>query len=58
MLLVMPNFPDNNSLGGRLRGARESAGMKQRVKVDEAAGERWFCTEDEAFAAGWTRANR
>lgn len=34
MLLVMPNFPDNNSLGGRLRGARESAGMKQREVAD------------------------
>lgn len=24
-----------------------------RVKVDEARGERWFCSEDEAMAAGW-----
>lgn len=26
------------------------------VKIDEAAGERWFTTEDEAQAAGWRKA--
>lgn len=26
-----------------------------RTVVDEAAGERWFCTETEALAAGWRR---
>jgi endonuclease YncB( thermonuclease family) len=29
-----------------------------RVKIDEATGERWFCTEAEAVAAGWIRAAR
>jgi len=29
-----------------------------RTKIDEAKGERWFCTEDEALAAGWRRALR
>ena len=24
-----------------------------RTKIDESTGERWFCTEDEARAAGW-----
>ena len=24
-----------------------------RTKIDESAGERWFCTEDEARTAGW-----
>jgi endonuclease YncB( thermonuclease family) len=24
-----------------------------RTKIDESKGERWFCTEDEARAAGW-----
>ena len=24
-----------------------------KTKIDEARGERWFCTEDEARAAGW-----
>ena len=26
--------------------------------IDEAAGERWFCTEQEAVAAGWRRSKR
>lgn len=29
-----------------------------RVKIDEAKGERWFCTEAEAMAAGWVRSER
>ena len=29
-----------------------------RTKVDEDAGERWFCTEQEAEAAGWRRSKR
>jgi len=24
--------------------------------IDESAGERWFCTEEEALAAGWRKA--
>lgn len=32
--------------------------MYAKVKVDEAAGERWFCTESEALDAGWKRADR
>jgi len=24
-----------------------------RVKIEEAQGERWFCTESEAVTAGW-----
>lgn len=27
-----------------------------QVKIDEAAGERFFCTEAEAIEAGWTKA--
>lgn len=26
------------------------------VKIDEAAGEMWFCAEEEAVAAGWRKA--
>jgi hypothetical protein len=29
-----------------------------RTKIDERNGERWFCTEVEAQAAGWRRALR
>ena len=26
--------------------------------IDESIGERWFCTEEEAIAAGWTKSTR
>ncbi|HWV42824.1 thermonuclease family protein [Pseudorhodoplanes sp.] len=29
-----------------------------RTRINERSGERWFCTEDEARAAGWRRARR
>jgi len=29
-----------------------------RTRIDENRGERWFCTEDEALAAGWRAAGR
>lgn len=29
-----------------------------RTKIDESRGERWFCTEDAAQAAGWRRTLR
>jgi len=29
-----------------------------RTVIDEAAGERWFCTEQEAVEAGWRRSKR
>lgn len=27
--------------------------LYERTRIDESQGERWFCTEDEARAAGW-----
>jgi len=29
-----------------------------RTEIDESKGERWFCTEEEAKAAGWRKALR
>ena len=29
-----------------------------RTRIDTSKGERWFCSEAEARAAGWTRAKR
>jgi len=29
-----------------------------RVKIDEGAGEKFFCTEEEAIAAGWRKSTR
>ncbi len=47
----------NISSGGRIYhmpGQQNYA----RTKIDEKAGERWFCSEDEARAAGWQPAKR
>jgi len=29
-----------------------------RTRIDSSKGERWFCTEEEALAAGWRRARQ
>ncbi len=31
-------------------------GSYDKTVIDESAGERWFCTEDEAVTAGWRKA--
>jgi len=31
-------------------------GSYEKTKIDEARGEKWFCTESEAVAAGWRKA--
>jgi micrococcal nuclease len=33
-------------------------GFYEQTVIDEAAGERWFCTESEAIAAGWRLSQR
>lgn len=33
------------------------SGWYQRTRIDPARGERWFCSEEEARAAGWRPAN-
>lgn len=35
-----------------------SSGAYMKVEIDERAGERYFCTEQEAQAAGWRPARR
>lgn len=30
----------------------------ERTRIDEARGQRWFCTEEEALEAGWLKAGR
>jgi hypothetical protein len=34
----------------------EGCGSYAKTTIDESAGERWFCTEQEALAAGWRKA--
>lgn len=33
-----------------------TCGSYNQTKIDEVHGERWFCTEEEAVAAGWRKA--
>lgn len=34
----------------------QGCGSYNQTKIDEAAGERWFCSEQEAVDAGWRKA--
>lgn len=34
------------------------AAYYEATRIDEAKGERWFCTEDEALKAGWRKSAR
>lgn len=36
----------------------ERSGQYMRVIIEEAKGERYFCTEEEALAAGWVAAKK
>jgi hypothetical protein len=61
-----PNCPIKGNISqagsGQSTGRRlyHVPGMQDydRTVIDPARGERWFCTEAEAQAAGWTRAPR
>jgi hypothetical protein len=46
-----------NSAGERIYFTVKSINYKN-VKIDETKGEKWFCSEDEALAAGWRKALR
>lgn len=54
--------PDGCPIKGRIRGGTRiyvlpwTSGYGT-VKIRTARGERWFCSEDEAVAAGWRREN-
>jgi hypothetical protein len=36
----------------------EKSGQYSRVLIEESKGERYFCTEEEALAAGWVAAKK
>jgi hypothetical protein len=46
-----------NSKGQRIFHT-PSSGQYARVEIDESTGERFFCSEEEALAAGWRSARR
>lgn len=57
---------DQQSSGCTIKGNISSSGEKiyhlegcgsySKTKIDEARGEHWFCTEEEAISAGWRKA--
>lgn len=49
------NIKGNISDAGKIYHL-SSCGSYVKTKIDEAHGERWFCTEKEAVAAGWRKA--
>ena len=46
-----------NTRGERIYHVPSGRFYKQ-TRIDESKGERWFCTEEEAVAAGWRKARR
>lgn len=51
------NIKGNISRNGRIYHMPGGA-YYERTRIDEAKGERWFCSEAEARAAGWRRSKR
>lgn len=45
----------NISSGGKIYHV-PGCNSYEKTGIDESAGERWFCSEDEAVAAGWRKA--
>lgn len=66
--LVRPAANDNEPGDCRIKGNINRDGERiyhvpggkwyERTKIDEAKGERWFCSEAEAQAAGWRRSGQ
>ena len=52
--------PINGNIGNSGARIYHMPGGKyySRTKISESKGERWFCSEDEARAAGWRRSKR
>lgn len=65
-LLPQPVASPSPTTGCQIKGNISRSGSRiyhvlgqqdyDRTKITESKGERWFCTEDEAQAAGWRRA--
>jgi micrococcal nuclease len=61
-----PNSIKKSETNCNIKGNISSSGEKiyhlvgclsySQTKIDEAKGERWFCTEEEATAKGWRKA--
>lgn len=57
-----PQQPSSCDIKGNISSGGEKiyhvlgCGSYSQTKIDEARGERWFCTEQEAVSAGWRKA--
>ena len=50
------NIKGNISSSGEKIYHLPGCGSYAKTKIDESRGERWFCSEEEAQAAGWRKA--
>ncbi|MFZ5365730.1 MAG: thermonuclease family protein [Patescibacteria group bacterium] len=50
------NIKGNISSSGEKIYHLQTCGSYAKTKIDESRGERWFCSEEEAKAAGWRKA--
>lgn len=56
------SFGDSCLIKGNISASGEKiyhlpgCGSYEKTKIDEARGEKWFCSESEALAAGWRKA--
>ncbi len=63
-LVANDNAPDQCRIKGNINRKGEriyhlpGGEWYDRTKIDPAKGERWFCTEAEARAAGWRKSNQ
>lgn len=65
---VIPSAQPSSNAGCTIKGNISSDGEKiyhvlggayySRTDIDESKGERWFCSEAEAVAAGWRKSQR
>lgn len=57
------NTPSNCQIKGNISSSGKIYHMPggafyDRTNIDESDGERWFCSEEEAIAAGWRKSSR
>jgi hypothetical protein len=58
MTLVLRRIKGNVNRNGERIYHLQNQQFYARIKMDIGGGKRWFCTPEEAEAAGWRRALR
>lgn len=62
-VVAQASSPSGCDIKGNISGSgkiyhRPGGAFYDRTSIDEASGERWFCSESEAQAAGWRASGR